>query len=72
MPATLERFAEVRAFLPNFREYLAEFGKRSDIFCEMGALHWVEDPTTPIRNIQDGQTIEVDGDAGTVRIVPSA
>ena len=51
--AALERSAEGRAFLADIREYLEEYGQRSDIFCELGNPHWVENPVTPIRNLQD-------------------
>ena len=53
VPAALERSAEGLAFLSDIREYLAEFGQRGDVFCELGAPHWLEDPVTPIRNLQD-------------------
>ena len=45
--------SESQAFLSDFREYLEEYGQRSDIFGEMGDPHWIENPVTPIKNLQD-------------------
>ncbi len=48
----LEQSGEGRAFLADFAAFLEEFGHRSDIFCDLGDASWVEDQTTPIRNLQ--------------------
>ena len=49
----LERSAEGRAFLDEIRVYLEEYGHRSDKFCELGDPHCIENPVTPIKNLQD-------------------
>ena len=51
--AALEGFAEGQAFLAEFGAYLEEYGQRSDIFVEVGDPHWIENPVTPIKNLQD-------------------
>ncbi len=44
---------EGRAYLEEFRKYLAVWGQRTDVFCELGAPSWEEDPSTPISNLKD-------------------
>ena len=53
MPAALERSSEGRRFLEELRGYLEEYGRRSDIFAELGNPHWIENPATPIKNLKD-------------------
>ncbi|MEE8353441.1 MAG: PEP-utilizing enzyme [Dehalococcoidales bacterium] len=50
--AALEQSADGRAFLADLNAFLEEFGHRSDIFCELSDPTWLENPTTPIRNLQ--------------------
>ena len=63
VPAALEGSANGRAFLDEFRAYLEEYGQRSDIFVELGNPHWIENPSTPIKNLKDFIT-EPDRDLG--------
>lgn len=51
--ASLEAGPEGRDFLVEFREFLDEFGQRSDVFAELGNRGWIENPDTPIKNLQD-------------------
>jgi pyruvate,water dikinase len=51
--AALEASEDGRGFLVEFKKYLAEFGQRTDVFCELGAPSWEEDPSTPISNLKD-------------------
>ena len=53
VPAALEACEEGRAFLSKLRAYLEEYGQRSDVFSELGCLHWIEDPATPIQNLKN-------------------
>ncbi len=52
VPAALNQSDEGRAFLADLDAYLDEFGHRSDVFCDLNDPAWVENPTTPIRNLQ--------------------
>ena len=51
--AALEESTEGQAFLAELDTYLNEYGQRSDVFFEVGYPHWVEDPTTPVRNLKE-------------------
>jgi phosphohistidine swiveling domain-containing protein len=51
--ATLEAFEDGRGFLVEFKKYMAQYGQRTDVFCELGAPSWEEDPSTPISNLKD-------------------
>ena len=53
VPAALERSAAGRTFLNELGAYLEEYGQRSDIFVELGCPNWIENPVTPINNLQD-------------------
>ncbi len=53
IPAALERSAEGRAFLNELGAYLEEYGQRSDVFGELSNPNWIENPVTPIKNLQD-------------------
>lgn len=44
---------EGRDFAEEFGRYLEEWGQRTDVFCELGAPSWEEDPSTPISNLKD-------------------
>ncbi|MCH7996511.1 MAG: hypothetical protein IIB11_01880 [Chloroflexi bacterium] len=48
----LENAPEAGGFLEELRAYLEEYGQRTDVFAEMGCPGWIEDPTTPIRNLK--------------------
>ena len=52
LPGALEQSDEGRAFLRRFREYLDEFGWRSDGIYEVGDATWREDPTIALNTIQ--------------------
>ncbi len=52
LPRALENSDEGRAFLAKFREYLDEFGWRSDGIYEVGDATWREDPTIALNTIQ--------------------
>jgi len=52
VPAAFEQSAEGQAFLADLDAFLEEFGHRSDILCELSDATWLEDPTTPIRDLQ--------------------
>ena len=45
--------SEGEAFSAEFRAFLDEWGQRSDVFAELGNPNWIEDPTTPIKNLKD-------------------
>ena len=51
--AALARSTEGQAFLAELEAYLEEYGQRSDVFFKVGYPHWVEDPTTPVRNLKE-------------------
>ncbi len=53
VPAALEQSDEGRAFLLDLDAYLEEFGQRSNVFTELGSLHWMEDPSTAIQNMKN-------------------
>ncbi len=53
VPAALEQFAEGRSFLDELGNYLEEYGQRSDIFGELSNPNWIENPVTPIKNLQN-------------------
>jgi pyruvate,water dikinase len=63
VPAALEQSAEGRAFLNELGDYLEEYGQRSDIFGELSQANWIENPATPIKNLQDF-LIQPDRDLG--------
>jgi phosphohistidine swiveling domain-containing protein len=52
LPA-LSATAEGSEFADEFRRYLAEWGQRTDVFCELGSPSWEEDPSTPLTNLKD-------------------
>ena len=52
LPSALEQSEEGRAFLASFRDYLDEFGWRSDGIYEVGDATWREDPIIPLNTIQ--------------------
>jgi pyruvate,water dikinase len=52
VPAALEQSTEGQTFLADLDAFLEEFGHRSDIFCELSDATWLEDPTTPIRDLK--------------------
>src|SRR5205814_1462921 len=52
IPRALEDSEEGRTFLARFREYLDEFGWRSDGIYEIGDATWREDPTIALNTIQ--------------------
>ena len=53
VPAALEQSVEGRAFLNELDTYLEEYGQRSDVFGELSNPNWIENPVTPIKNLQD-------------------
>ncbi len=53
VPVALERSAEGRSFLNELGIYLEEYGQRSDVFGELSNPNWIENPVTPIKNLQD-------------------
>ncbi len=52
LPRALEQSEEGRAFVARFRDYLDEFGWRSDGIYEVGDATWREDPTIALNTIQ--------------------
>ena len=48
----LENAPEAGGFLKELHAYLEEYGQRTGVFAEMGCPGWIEDPTTPIRNLK--------------------
>lgn len=53
VPAALETTAEGQSFLSEFREYLEQYGQRSDVFADVSNPHWIENPATPIQNLKN-------------------
>ncbi len=53
VPAAMEGSDEGRAFLADLGVYLEEYGQRSDVFMALDNPHWIENPTTPIKIMQD-------------------
>ena len=51
--AALEASKEGRVFLAEFKKYLAQYGQRTDVFCELGEPSWEENPSTPISSLKD-------------------
>ena len=49
----LEASADGREFLVEFRAYLDEYGQRSDVFADIADPHWIEDPATPLKVLND-------------------
>ncbi len=63
VPAALEQSPEGRSFLNELGTYLEEYGQRSDVFLELSNPSWIENPVTPIKNLQDFLT-QPDRDSG--------
>jgi pyruvate,water dikinase len=51
--AALAQTSEGRVFLADLRAYLDEYGQRGPDFLNLARPSWVEDPTTPIKMLQD-------------------
>ncbi len=52
VPAALEQSPEGRSFLKELGAYLEEYGQRSDGSFELSDPSWIENPVTPIKNLQ--------------------
>ena len=61
LSAALEQSAEGQAFATSLREYLDEFGWRSDVF-ELADPMWREDPTIPLNTLQGYLSLSDDDD----------
>jgi len=58
----LEQTESGRKWLKDFRAFLEEDGWRAGRECEINEATWIEDPTIPIRNVQN--LMKQDGDKG--------